>query len=136
MTESTSSTNTLFAGKDAVVRDTYTRILDVLHGIGPFHADAKKTSIHLTNGARFAGIHPRKSFLHLTARLDRPIESDRSDRIVKSEQVSTNRFHNEVKLSGLDDVDEQLMAWLREAYPLTQVVPSMGGEPTNGSFRM
>jgi hypothetical protein len=42
-----------------------------------------------------------------------------SERIRKSEQVSRNRWHNEVLITGPADLDLQLTAWLREAYALT-----------------
>lgn len=63
----------------------------------------------------FAGVHPRKSYLILNLRTDAVIESPR---IVKSEQVSKNRFHNEVKLTSPQEIDEELLGWLKEAYAL------------------
>ncbi len=64
----------------------------------------------------FAGIYPRKSYLLLNLRTHRPIESPR---ITKAEQVSKNRFHNEVKLASPNDVDEELLGWLKDAYGLS-----------------
>ena len=79
--------------------------------------EPKKTSIHLTNERAFAGVHPRKAWLILNISSDRPIESDR---IVKSEQVSKNRYHQEVKLLSPDEVDEELIAWLKAACDLSR----------------
>ena len=76
----------------------------------------KKTSLHLVNTSGFAGIHPRKSFLYLNVRLDRPLQSER---VAKSEQVSKNRYHNEIKMITPDEVDDELIGWLKEAYALT-----------------
>ena len=115
MTETADTTQALFLGKDAVVRETFDRVLAILQDIGPFQIETKKTSIHLTRGVGFAGVHPRKSYLYLNIRLDRPIDSDR---IAKSEQVSKHRFHNEVKLSTPEEVDAELASWLRDAYRL------------------
>jgi hypothetical protein len=116
VTETADTTETLFLGKDTVVRDTFDRVLATLRDIGPFQVETKKTSIHLTRGVAFAGVHPRKSYLYLNIRLDRPIHSDR---IAKSEQVSKHRFHNEVKLSTPEEVDAELVSWLRDAYSLS-----------------
>jgi hypothetical protein len=105
----------LFAGKDPIVRAIYARILEVLSSIGEFRVEPKKTSIHLARSSGFAGVHPRKSTLVLNLRLDRAIESPN---LVKSEQVSRNRYHNELKLASPEDIDSQAVAWLREAYEL------------------
>jgi len=107
--------NTLFTGKDEVVRSVYHRLLEVLHTFGPFQEEPKKTSIHLVRTVGFAGVHPRKSYLYLNLRTDYPIDNPR---ITKSEQVSKNRFHNEMKLASPGDVDEELLAWLKDAYAL------------------
>ncbi len=107
--------NALFAGKDEQVQATYQRLLEVLHTLGPFQEETKKTSIHLVHRGGFAGIHPRKSYLILTLRMASCLENPR---IAKSEQVSKNRYHNEVKLTSPQEVDEELLAWLKEAYTL------------------
>jgi hypothetical protein len=107
----------LFAGKDPQVRRTYDRILELLRAVGDVREDAKKTSVHLVRATGFAGVHPRKSALVLNIRLDRPVEDQR---LLKAERVSANRYHNELKLGGPDDVDAQVDAWLREAYDLAR----------------
>jgi len=83
--------------------------------LGPFKEEPKKTSIHLVNTSGFAGVHPRKSFLYLNVRMDRPLQGER---IAKSEQVSKNRYHNEVKITSPDEVDAELAGWLKDAYAL------------------
>jgi hypothetical protein len=37
---------------------------------------------------------------------------------VKTEQVSKNRYHNEIKLDSPDAVDAEVCQWLSEAYAL------------------
>lgn len=115
MAETHHALDALFAGKDVRVRTIYDTLLGVLHTLGPFHAEPKKTSIHLVHTTGFAGVHPRKAFLYLNLRLDRPLQGAR---IAKSEQVSKNRYHNEVKITSPDEVDSELIAWLKEAYTL------------------
>jgi len=115
MAETTYTSDALFTGKDAVVQATYIRLLETLRVLGPFQEEPKKTSIHLVRTVGFAGVHPRKSFLYLNIRTDAPIESPR---IAKSEQVSKNRFHNELKLSSPDEIDAELSGWLKDAYLL------------------
>jgi hypothetical protein len=105
----------LFVSRDPVVREIYARLMAALGEIGPCREDPKKRSIHLLRDVGFAGVHPRKHSLLLNIRTDRPIESPR---VAKSEQISRNRFHNEVKLFAPDDVDDELIGWLRDAYAL------------------
>ncbi len=49
-------------------------------------------------------------------RLARALEED--PRLAKTEQVSRNRYHNEIKLEQPDEVDDRVKSWLREAYEL------------------
>ena len=43
----------------------------------------------------------------------------KSDRIMEQEQVSVHRFHNRVKIEKQEDIDKELLGWLKEAYSLT-----------------
>ena len=115
MANTTSTSDALFTGKDEAVRSTYHRLLEVLHTLGPFQEEPKKTSIHLVHTVGFAGVHPRKSYFILNLRTASPLQNPR---ITKSEQISKNRFHNEVKLASPTDIDEELLGWLKEAYAL------------------
>lgn len=115
MTETIQRLDALFAGKDVTVRAIYDRLLEVLQTFGPFKEEPKKTSIHLVNASGFAGVHPRKSFLYLNIRMARPLQEER---IAKSEQTSRSRYHNEVKITSPEEVDAELVSWLKEAYAL------------------
>jgi hypothetical protein len=106
----------LFEGKELVVRTTYDHLLRELRKLGLVTEEVKKTSIHLVRQTGFAGVHPRKGFLLLNIRTDSSIQSPR---IHKTEQVSKNRFHNEIKLQSPDDVDPELLVWLAAAYRLS-----------------
>ncbi|MDP9371892.1 MAG: DUF5655 domain-containing protein [Chloroflexota bacterium] len=105
----------MFAGKDPAVRASYARWREALAALGPCREEPKQTSVHLARASGFAGVHPRKSALLLNLRTAGPIDSPR---VVKREQVSKNRWHNEVRLASATEVDAELLAWLREAYVL------------------
>jgi hypothetical protein len=115
VTDSTSSVDSLFAGKDPVVRQIYERIVQELEGIGPFAEEPRKTSLHLVHTVAFAGIRPKQSELILSLRTDRPVENIR---VMRSEHVSANRWHVEFKLTDPSDVGEGLRGWLVEAMAL------------------
>lgn len=106
-----------FDGKDAAVRQIYDRILKSARKFGPVGEEPKKTSIHLVNRTAFAGVATRKSALILTIKSDRKLSSSR---IHKSEQTSAKRFHHEVRLTSVADVDSELVKWLRAAYALSE----------------
>jgi Domain of unknown function (DUF5655) len=111
----TNSVDALFAGKDAAVRAAYDRLLDALRPLGPFREEPKRTSIHLCHRVGFAGVHPRRRSLSLNLRTDYAIQSGR---VAQSDQVSKGRYHNEVMLSSPEEVDAELVGWLKDAYAL------------------
>ncbi len=106
-----------FENKDAAVRAIYDRLLRNARQFGPVVEEPKKTSIHLVNRTAFAGVATRKGAIVLTIKSDRKVSSPR---IHKSEQVSANRFHHEVKLLSAADVNAELLKWLKDAYALSE----------------
>ena len=105
-----------FAGKDPVVREIYDRLLAEIGKIGEVAEDPKKTSIHLNRRTAFAGVATRKSSLVLTLKASEDI---RSPRVKKHEQASAKRWHLEVLLASPEDVDAELVAWLKAAYEIS-----------------
>ena len=108
---------TLFANKEPAVRAVYAKVLSSLAKVGPVRVEAKKTSIHLVRETSFAGAHPKKAWLDLTIRSDKPIKSAR---VRAQEQVSKNRWHQDVRLTSPADVDVEVMGWLKSAYALAK----------------
>ena len=105
-----------FDGKDPMVRLIYAKLLKAARKLGPVGEEAKKTSIHLVNVTAFAGVATRKSAIRLTLKSDRELSSPR---IHRSERVSANRFHHELKLTLPNEVDTELTRWLKDAYSLS-----------------
>ena len=102
--------------KSPASQATYAKVIAALRKVGPFEIEEKKTSIHLTHGRAFAGVHPRASGIILNLVLDTPVKNAR---VHKSEQVSANRHHIEFKLENPTEVDAQLVGWMKKAYSLT-----------------
>ena len=85
-----------------------------LEELGPFEIEEKKTSLHIKNArAAFLGVRPRRAGLRLNIVL--PIALD-SERVAKAEQVSANRWHNEIDVKSAEEVDSELLNWIRQAY--------------------
>ena len=104
-----------FKDRAPAVRAIYDAILTAAKTFGPVRQDPKKTSIHLVRQTAFAGIATRREALILTLKAAADISSDR---ILKRERASTNRWHLEVRLTAPTQVDRQLVTWLRQAYDL------------------
>jgi len=105
-----------FADKPPLVWRMYQMLLDKLESeVGAIEVQEKRTSLHLTNGTAFAGVHPKKNWLDLTIRLDKQLTGAR---VRSSEHVSRSRWHNEVRLVSEKDVNRQLISWLAAAYAL------------------
>lgn len=104
-----------FDKSSAAVAATYARILEAAGKLGSFHEEAKKTSIHLVRKTAFAGIATRKTVLILTLKSNTDLPSKR---IARREQASANRWHLEVRLETPDQVDRELVSWLKTAYEL------------------
>ncbi|HTH51306.1 MAG TPA: DUF5655 domain-containing protein [Pyrinomonadaceae bacterium] len=105
-----------FDGKPRVVRDIYDTLLAVAREFGPVEEDAKKTCIHLNRKYAFAGVHLGKSHIVLTVKSNSDIPSLR---IRKREQASANRWYCEVRLVSPDDIDNEILGWLRHSYELS-----------------
>ena len=105
-----------FSDKSPVVRAIYDKLLAEMRKFGPVVEEPKKTSIHLVNKSAFAGVSTRKTVLMLNVKSAAPISSPR---FPKFEKVSASRYHQEVKLSDLSEVDVELLGWLKQAYDLS-----------------
>lgn len=105
-----------FEGRSQVVREIYDTIIAASSEFGPVEQDPKKTSIHLNRKFAFAGIQTRRVFLILTIKATGDIHSPR---ISKREQTSANRWHHEIKIGSVDEIDSQIIGWLRDSYNLS-----------------
>ena len=102
------------ASKDA--KQLYLDLCAALKPLGPFREEAKKTSVHLARQSAFVGVQFGKAYLRITLKSDAPIESAR---IVKTEKISRNRWHCEMKITTKTDIDREMLAWAKRAYDLS-----------------
>ena len=106
-----------FVNKESSVRALYDQLVSLLRTFGQVEEDPKKTSIHLNRKSALAGVETRKNYMLVNIKSDHPIKSPR---VEKTEQVSSKRFHHKVRISSPNDFDEELKAWLKEAYALSE----------------
>ena len=107
--------NEHFENRAPEVKTTYAAILKAAKQLGPVKEEAKKTSIHLVRKSAFAGVAPRKTALILTLKSDSDIKNPR---IAKREQASAHRWHLETRLETPEQVDREILAWIKKAYEL------------------
>jgi hypothetical protein len=98
-----------------IASDLYAKLKAALAPFGVYSEEIKKTSIHLVRHSAFLGVHPRKEHLLVTIKSDKAMKSRP---IVKTEQVSANRWHLEVKVYAPSEIDKEFLAWAQRAYDL------------------
>ena len=111
----TKAVDVLFVGKEPAVRATFDRLVAASSKFGPLTMDPNKSSIHLVHKTAFAGAHPRKAWLDVTIKSDKPLKGPR---IRNQDQASKNRWHQDVRLVSPREVDAELIAWLKAAFVL------------------
>ena len=103
------------ASASPIAFDLYAKLKAALAPFGPYREEVKKTSIHLARNSAFLGVHPRKEHLLVTIKSDKAIKGRR---IVKTEQVSANRWHVEIRLGAPSEIDKEFLGWAQRAYDL------------------
>lgn len=91
-------------------------LLDSLSGLEGWELQENASSFHVTHGRAFLGIHPRRGGILVNIVLQSELESDR---VHRAERVSSNRWHNEVILKDVTEIDAEFLGWVRAAYALT-----------------
>ena len=104
-----------FEGKPPALRQAFDRIVKALRKEGPLRVEPVATNIHLAAGSAFASAKPQRAKMRVEFLLEKPLESGR---VVKTERLSGTRYALHVDVEGPDDVDAELLGWLRAAYRL------------------
>ena len=105
-----------FENKSPHVREIYDKILVACGEFGYVAEDPKKTSIHLNRNSAFAGVKTQVNSLVLTLKATEDIPSDR---IANRLQASARRWYCYVKVSSPEEVDAELLGWLKNSYDLS-----------------
>jgi hypothetical protein len=102
-----------FAGRPAVQRAICDAVIGHLETLGTVHVDAVHVGVFLKRTQKFAEVRPKARSVSLELVLARTVE-DR--RVARSARISADRVVHFIKLVQLVDVDDQVRAWLSEAY--------------------
>jgi hypothetical protein len=102
-----------FAGKPPEVRALFDAVVAELRALGPLTVLPEKTRIAFQVRISFAQLTPRRRWIDGHVVLARRLESPR----FRGVQTFSPRNHlHTFRLATLADVDDQLRAWLAEAY--------------------
>ena len=106
-----------FRGRQPHVRETFERILSAVREFGPVTVLPEKTRIALHMRMSFAAFMPRIRWLDGHLVLARIIHSGRFRRV---ETYSPRNVLHAFRLVSPDEVDEEFIGWLAEAYHVGQ----------------
>ncbi len=95
------------------VTEVYAAVIDALRTAGPVHEDAVDVGIFLKSDRTIAQFRPQVRSIQLWIFLPYQHEDERISRIVAT---GIDRYVHLIKLTGPDDVDDQVRAWLAESY--------------------
>jgi hypothetical protein len=102
-----------FHGEGPEIRRMFERVRTMVESIGPVRVLPEKTRIAFQVRMSFAQITPRKNWLDGHVVLARRLESPRFRTI----QTFSPRNHlHAFRISRVDEIDDELRAWLAEAY--------------------
>src|SRR6266852_9039149 len=100
-------------GKSPELLALYLRLEAVIQGLGPVIVNPEKTRIAFQVRMSFAAVTLKRQWIDGHVVLARRLESPRFRRI---ETISPRNLVHSFRLTTLDDIDEEFMAWLAEAY--------------------
>ena len=102
-----------FDGRPEVQRQVYEAVAQHVRSLGPVHEDAVGVGVFLKRERTLVEVRPRSRDVVLLLCLPRRVQDPRVSRIVH--QSGSSVFH-QVPLRTPEDVDDQVRAWLSEAY--------------------
>jgi hypothetical protein len=96
-------------------RKIYDELIKKLEEFGPLRTDAVKTSINLIARRHLGGVRVQEDGLRVGFVLERKLSDPR---ILRAEWVGGTKYGHSVKVTSAEELDEQLLGWLKEAYGL------------------
>ena len=103
----------LLARHPAWVGEIYGAVIEHLSSLGPIHEDAVNVGIFLKSDSKIAEFRPRVRSVLLSLYLPHEVTDDR---IARTLPTAADRVVHMIKLTDVDQVDDQLREWMTEAY--------------------
>ena len=94
-------------------RPIYERVKAHFDTLGPIVVEPVSVGIFFKRPGRVAQLRPATKWVDLSFSLDRAV---RHKQIVRKPMQYSGRWYNVARLTGPDDVDDELCEWLTESY--------------------
>ena len=102
-----------FVNKDQNVKDTFEKIKDIAMSLGNVKINSVKNAILFQAKSQFLAFKPKKNILDTEFVLDEPVEGFP---IHKTVQATKTKWAHFVRLESPEEVDEQLISWIKRAH--------------------
>ena len=107
---------TWLAHHDEQVQEIAARLVDGLRGLPGWHAEGKDVGLAFKRASAFAELQPKRRWSDLWLFHTHAVASPRVHRSVR---MSANRYATVVRLVAPDDVDDEVLDLLLEAYDVS-----------------
>jgi KaiC/GvpD/RAD55 family RecA-like ATPase len=104
-----------FVNKQQNVIDTFEKIRNEVMKLEGVSINSVKNAILFQVKSNFIAVKPKKAILDIEFILNEPVEVFP---IHKTVQASKSKWAHFIKLESPDEVDEQLLSWLLQAYKI------------------
>jgi hypothetical protein len=94
-------------------RPIFDAVMAHLATVGPVHVEPVSVGIFLKRDRQFAQLRPTQRWIALSFSLPRPVHHPR---ITKKVLPYAGRYHHVANIRSAEDIDEQILGWLTEAY--------------------
>lgn len=105
----------IFLGKPNIIKELYNELLKNCIHFGKIKIDTTLSCIYFMDKNRFLAIKPQKSGIIIEFILER---SEEIFPVIKIVQISKNQFVHRLKLDSIEDINDQLIRWIKDAYDL------------------
>jgi len=106
-----------FRNKPEALRATYEKLLKVTKAFGPYDINVVQSAIFLKTKSTYVEVKTRKTHLIVAFFLGREVTEFPMSRAVR---MSKTKVAHELHLENPDDIDEQVIGWLKESYELVK----------------
>ena len=108
-----------FKGKEEIAKPLFAELVNSIEkNIGSLKIESLPCCIHLVSSYTFSGVWAFKDKIRIDFRLNNIISDPR---VFKEERMSKNRYLYYLDIKDKEDIDDELIAWLKKSYYLNQI---------------